>query len=196
MVLYHQILSTRIPAPPLNTVLYCHRFFIYLLLPFSLFICFFLFINGLFLLIIPSYILIYCIAFITPLMFCGVLRNFLRTRDNFLRIRGNFLRIRGNFFRTRGNILRISEKFLRISWNFLRTRENFLRTRGNFLRTLINFLRTSEMQFLHLLLIQNIHFLVLQLRNNGYLHCNYGERLNMPARKCLLNIKGSTLFLD
>ena len=137
MVLFHQIFSSRIPAPPLKTVLHCHRFLIYSLLPFSLFIYLFLFINGLFLLIILFYILIYCIAFITPLMFCGVLRKFLRTRENFLRTswnnfrvlrmflrtNSNFFRILKNFLRTRGKLYRTREKFLRTSWNLLRTRE-------------------------------------------------------------------------
>ena len=175
MVLHHQIFSSRIPAPPLNTVLYCHCFLIYSFLLFSLIISFYLPINGHLLFTIPFYLFINCIGFLTPQMFYGVLIKYLRTRENFLRISCNIVRIREKF-------LRILKKFLRTNRNFFRTSLNFFRIKGKFLRINENFLRTKEIQLFHLLLIQNHHFLVLQLRNNGYLHCNYGERLSMPAR--------------
>ena len=170
MVSYHQIFSSRIPAPPLNTVLYCHRFSIYSLLLFSLVITCNLLINHLFLPIIHFYFLIYCIGFLAKLIF-----QLIRWKRELYS---------WNFSLYSWKLELVSENFSQHSSQLELYRENFSLISSHLDLVSENFSRYCSLLELYR---TNIQFTII----NSLFHCNYGERLNMPAKKCLLNIKGS-----
>ncbi len=167
MVIHHQILSSQIPSPPLNTDLDCHCFLLFQLILISLFSTSFTSVIALFLLAIASFLWI-----ISRILGSKRVYSFMRGNFSFIRQNNSLIKqlgklIRKNFFLIKHCKELIRENFSLIKWNKDWNRENLVWSKEFQLYLAFRLTKSSIISSKGL------------IRN---LHCNYRERLNKPAR--------------
>ena len=180
MVLHHQILSSHIPSPPLNTDLDCHCFILFPLLWFSLILTSFTSVITLFLLVIPTTILLRSRILSPKMVFPFMMENFSRLKENIYLMRDNFPVIKECSSLIKENYSFIKENLSLVKLNLYLKMENFSLTKENISLIRENFFLVKEFQILLIFGIIKRSIIPIKgiIRN---IHCNYRERLNRPA---------------
>ena len=195
MVIHHQILSSQIPSPPLNTDLDCHCFLLFQLILISLFSTSFTSVIALFLLAIASFLWI-----ISRILGSKRVYSFMREYFSFIRQNNSLIKqlgklIRKNFFlikhckeliRENFSLIKHCKELIRKNFSLIKQfweliRENFSLIKWNKDWNRENLVWSKEFQlFLAFGLTKSSIISSEGLIRN--LHCNYRERLNRPAR--------------